>query len=208
MRSPDILRTALAAAALSASALGAAAEGYGERPPVALGQPVAEEDLALWAIDVHTPSGANLPAGRGTAAEGAAIFVAKCAHCHGDDATGGPMFGSMVGGIGSMTQRPRVLTPGSMYPYAPVLFDYVRRAMPLDAPQSLTADETYAVSAYILSRNGLVGEDEVMTAESLSAIQMPNRDAFITDDRPDVQVERCMTDCDPIGTVADAEVEG
>jgi cytochrome c len=198
----------LGAAAVFIGAEAARAGEYGERPPIALGQPIAEADLALWSIDVHTPSGANLPAGQGTVAEGAEVFANKCAYCHGDDATGGPMFGSMVGGIGSMTERPRVLTPGSMYPYAPALFDYVRRAMPLDAPQSLTADETYAVSAWLLNRNGLVPDDAVMDADTLAAIEMPNRDAFVVDDRPDVQAERCMADCEPSGTVADAEADG
>ena len=103
-----------------------------------------------------------------------------------------------------MTKSPRVLTPGSMYPYAPILFDYVRRAMPMDAPQSLADDEVYAVAAYIYNLNGLVPDDFRMNAETMPKIQMPNRDAFIKDDRPDTHAERCMADCKPIGTVADA----
>ena len=101
----------------------------------------------------------------------------------------------MVGGIGSMTKSPRVLTPGSMYPYAPVLFDYVRRAMPMDRPQSLTDDETYAVSAYILHLNGLIPADAVMGPDTLAKVQMPNRNAFMVDDRPDFKAVRCMSDC-------------
>jgi cytochrome c len=101
----------------------------------------------------------------------------------------------MVGGIGSMTQNPRILTPGSMYPYAPILFDYIRRSMPMDRPQTLTANEVYALSAYLLNLNGLVPADAVMDAQSLPKVQMPNRNAFIIDNRPDAQAVRCMTDC-------------
>ena len=95
-------------------------------------------------------------AGHGSVAEGKAIYDAKCLACHGADAKGGAVYGTMVGGIGSFKTNTRVLTPGSMYPYAPILFDYMRRAMPMDKPQSLTANETYALAAYILNLNGLV----------------------------------------------------
>ena len=160
-----------------------------------LGKPVSEADLASWNIDVRTPDGAGLPAGRGSVAQGRQVYAAKCAACHGADAKGGAVYGTMVGGIGSMTQSPRVLTPGSMYPYAPILFDYIRRAMPMDRPQTLTNDETYALSALLLNLNGLVPADAVMDAKSLAAIKMPNRDGFILDDRPDVKAMRCMKDC-------------
>ncbi len=88
-----------------------------------------------------------------------------------------------------------------MYPYAPILFDYTRRAMPMDKPLSLTNDEVYAVAAYILALNGLIPETAVMDAESLAKVKMPNRDGFIPDTRPDVKATRCMTDCPPIGVV-------
>jgi S-disulfanyl-L-cysteine oxidoreductase SoxD len=203
MRSPEI-RLALAALfALAAGPL-SAAEGYGERPKAGYGQPVGEADLALWNIDIATPTGGNLPPGEGTVAAGREVYQAKCVSCHGEKAAGGPVYGTMVGGVGSMTKSPRVLTPGSMYPYAPILFDYVRRAMPMNAPQSLTADEVYAVSAYIYHLNELVPEDFRMTAETMPGVAMPNRGAFVMDDRPDTRAERCMADCKPIGTVADA----
>ena len=105
------------------------------------------------------------------------------------------MYGTMVGGIGSFQTDTRLLTPGSMYPYAPILFDYVRRAMPMDHPLTLTADEVYAVSAYLLYLNGLVPADAVMDQESLPKVQMPNRDNFVVDDRPDTKAVRCMRDC-------------
>jgi cytochrome c len=101
----------------------------------------------------------------------------------------------MVGGIGSMTKSPRVLTPGSMYPYAPILFDYIRRAMPMDGPQTLSANESYALTAYLLNLNGLVPAGAVMDATSLPRVQMPNRNGFIVDDRPDSKAVRCMTNC-------------
>jgi cytochrome c len=159
------------------------------------GQPVSESDLATWNIDIRTPDGYGLPPGRGSVAEGRKVYEAKCAACHGADAKGGPLYGTMVGGIGSFTTDTRVLTPGSMYPYAPILFDYIRRTMPMDRPQSLTADEVYAVSAYLLHLNGLVPEDAVMDATSLPKVQMPNRNGFVLDDRPDTKAVRCMANC-------------
>ena len=159
------------------------------------GKPVSEADVAAWNIDVRTPDGAGLPAGRGSVAQGRQVYAQKCAACHGADAKGGAVYGTMVGGIGSMTQSPRVLTPGSMYPYAPILFDYIRRSMPMDRPQTLTNDEVYALSALLLNLNGLVPGDAVMDAQSLPKVQMPNRNAFLQDDRPDTSATRCMSNC-------------
>jgi cytochrome c len=166
-----------------------------ERPPVGFGQAISEADLAAWNIDIRTPDGAGLPPGRGTVAQGKVAYEAKCAVCHGPDAKGGPMYGTMVGGIGSFKTNARVVTPGSMYPYAPILFDYVRRTMPMDRPLTMTADEVYAVAAYLLHLNGLVPADAVMDQHSLPKVQMPNRDGFILDDRPDTKAVRCMRDC-------------
>ena len=126
---------------------------------------------------------------------GRARFGTFCTPCHGPEAKGGAMYGTMVGGIGSFTTNTRVLTPGSMYPYAPILFDYVRRSMPMDRPLSMTADEVYAVSAYILNLNGLVPADAVLGQATLPKVQMPNRDNFVLDDRPDTRAVRCMRDC-------------
>ena len=163
-----------------------------------LGEPVTEEALANWDIDVRTPDSLGLPAGSGSVDAGKLVYDASCASCHGANAEGGPVFGAMVGGIGSFTTDKRTLTPGSMYPYPGVLFDYIKRAMPMSAPQSLTDDEVYAVSAYLLNLNGLIADDAVMDAESMSAVEMPNKDGFLVDDRPDVTAIRCMKDCKPI----------
>lgn len=165
-----------------------------------LGKPITEQALALWNIDIRTKDGLGLPAGSGTVAQGKVVYNNQCASCHGADAKGGPVYGSMVGGIGSMTKSSRVLTPGSMYPYAAILFDYTRRAMPMNAPQSLTNDEVYAVTAYIYNLNGLIPANEVVDSKYLAAMKMPNREGFITDTRPDVKAERCMSNCKPINT--------
>lgn len=195
-----------AGVALSFGAASVLAEGYGPRPEgVAFGTEVSEGDLALWNIDIEGPTGEGLPEGEGTVAKGKEVFAAKCVACHGEEAAGGSVYGSMVGGIGTMTERPRRLTPGSMYPYAPIFFDYTRRAMPMDSPMSLTNEEVYSLAAYIYHLNGLIPEDFTMNAETMPTIEMPNRDAFMVDDRPDASAERCMSDCKPIGTVADGD---
>jgi cytochrome c len=193
MRSHDLAAGALALLLLSSVSFGTADAQSPTKPR--FGKPIAEADIAAWDIDVRTSDGKGLPAGKGGVAEGKAIYAAQCAACHGEDAKGGPMYGTMVGGIGSFTSNARVLTPGSMYPYAPILFDYVRRTMPMNAPQSLTNDQVYALAAYILNLNGLVSADAVMDAASLPKVSMPNRDGFIRDDRPDTRATRCMSNC-------------
>jgi cytochrome c len=200
MRSAKVLCAALAAALAGCVAAPMSSTSGAPVPTPRLGQPVTEAQLAKWNIDVRTPDGLGLPAGRGSVADGKKVYDAKCLACHGEGAKGGPVFGTMVGGIGSFKTSTRVLTPGSMYPYAGVLFDYVRRAMPMNAPQSLTDDEVYAVSAYILHLNGLMPADAVGDAKTFTALVMPNRDNFIVDDRPDTQATRCMSNCPPISS--------
>ena len=165
------------------------------KPDVSFGEAITEADIAAWDIDIETPTGKGLPAGSGSVTQGKALFDAQCVACHGADAAGGSQYGSMVGGIGSFVTEKRRLTPASMYPYAPILFDYIRRAMPMNNPQSLSDDETYALTAYIYALNDLIEDDAVLDATSLAAISMPNKDGFIVDDRPDASAERCMTDC-------------
>jgi len=180
----------IAAAVLTSLAGAAAAQ---DKPRY--GKPISEADIAPWNIDIRTPDGKGLPAGRGTAAEGEPIYNAKCLACHGPKATGGAVYGTMVGGIGSFKTEKRVLTPGSMYPYAPILYDYINRAMPMDKPQTLTPNEVYALSAYILNLNGLIADDAVMDQNTLPKVKMPNAGNFYVDDRPDTKAVRCMNNC-------------
>lgn len=200
MRSVKVLAATVAVALAGCAAAPMSSTSGSAAPSPRLGQPITEAQLAKWNIDVRTPDGLGLPPGKGSVADGKKVYDAKCLACHGEGAKGGPVFGTMVGGIGSFKTNTRVLTPGSMYPYAGVLFDYVRRAMPMNAPQSLTDDETYAVSAYILHLNGLMPADAVGDAKSFTALVMPNRDNFIVDDRPDTQATRCMSNCPPISS--------
>jgi cytochrome c len=142
------------------------------------GQPIAAADIAPWDISIG-PDGVGLPPGRGTARQGEAVYAAKCRACHGEKGVGGPN-DVLVGGIGSLAPgKAPVKTVGSYWPYATTLFDYVRRAMPFPESKSLTNDELYAVSAYILNLNGIVGADDVLDVKSLADVRMPNRDGFI-----------------------------
>jgi len=149
-----------------------------------LGRPATEAEIRAWDIDV-SPSGAGLPPGRGTAKEGSKVYAAKCASCHGPTGIEGPA-PRLAGGIGTLATANPVKTVGSYWPYATTLFDYTRRTMPFNAPQSLTSDEVYAVVAWMLFRNGLIKEDTVMDAASLPQVSMPNRHGFVPDPRPDV----------------------
>jgi len=139
------------------------------------GQSIAPADIAPWDISIG-PDGAGLPGGRGTAAQGANIYAAKCQACHGEKGAGGPN-DALVGGT-LAPNKPVTKTVGSYWPYATTLFDYVRRAMPFQESQSLTSDELYAVSAYILNLNGIIGPNDVLDAQSLPKVRMPNRDGF------------------------------
>ena len=143
-----------------------------------LGQEISTADLAAWDISIP-PSGAGLPAGSGNAAEGEAVYQAQCESCHGAEGAGKPA-DPLVGGIGSLASAKALRTVGSYWPYATTLFDYTRRAMPYDKPQSLSADELYAVTAYILHLNGIIDREQRLDAEALPRVVMPNHDGFIS----------------------------
>ena len=142
-----------------------------------LGHEATPAQIAGWDISVG-PDGAGLPPGKGTAATGAAVYEQKCQACHGAKGTGQPN-DRLVGGQGTLASKTPVRTIGSYWPYATTVFDYVRRAMPYMQPQSLTNDEVYAVTAYLLSLNGIIGEGDEMNAQTLPKVKMPNQANFI-----------------------------
>ena len=159
-----------------------------------IGSTPTAAQVSAWNIDV-TPDGAGLPAGSGSVAQGRALFTQKCAACHGATGTGGPG-GVLVGGQGTLATAKPLLTIGSFWPYATIVYDYVNRAMPHDKPQSLKADEVYALTAFLLNQNGVIAADAVMDAQTLPKVAMPNRKGFTqVDPRPDVNGSRCMQDC-------------
>ena len=170
MSMPSRLVTVSASLLVLSSA--ALAEGPG------LGRVATPDEIASWDVSIG-PDGAGLPPGRGTPKQGETVFSEKCVACHGEKGAGKPN-DQLVGGRGSLSgEQAPVKTVGSFWPYATTLFDYVRRAMPLNAPKSLSDDEVYAVSAYILQLNGIIGEADATDAQTLPQVQMPNRDGFI-----------------------------
>jgi len=144
-----------------------------------LGQPITEADVGAWNLNAM-PDGTGLPPGSGTPEQGKPIYAQKCAACHGEKGEGGNSGPRLFGGIGTLRapQQP-VQTVGSYWPYATMVFDFVRRAMPWDKPKSLSNDEVYASVAYILSLNGLVKDTDVLNKDTIMKVQMPNRDGFI-----------------------------
>ena len=144
-----------------------------------LGRVATPEEIASWDISI-AQDGAGLPPGGGTSEQGEAVYAAKCLACHGENGAGKPN-DALAGGRGTLVgdQAP-IKTVGSFWPYATTIFDYVRRAMPLNDSKSLTNDETYAIVAYLLQINGIIGRGEQIDASTLPAIRMPNRDGFVT----------------------------
>jgi mono/diheme cytochrome c family protein len=142
-----------------------------------LGRPATQAEVAGWDVSI-APDGRGLPPGSGTPSQGALVYTQKCQACHGEKGVGGPN-DRLVGGQGSLASKTPVRTIGSYWPFSTTVFDYVRRAMPFVQPHSLSDNEVYAVTAYLLSLNGIIGEQDVMNAETLPKVKMPNRDNFI-----------------------------
>jgi mono/diheme cytochrome c family protein len=165
-------------AVFSASLLLAMIAGAASAETPNLGRPIDEAAIAAWDISI-LPDGSGLPQGSGTPAQGAAIFVEKCAACHGENGKGGGPAAALVSdqklaGI-SAAQK----TIKNFWPYSTTIFDFIRRAMPFQMPRSLGDDEVYALTAYILAENKLIGANDTMNAQTLPKVQMPNRDNFI-----------------------------
>jgi cytochrome c len=180
--------SAMIVASLLSSLTGAAAQA-----PYGIGRTATPAEIGGWNIDVGR-DGRGLPPGSGTVSHGHDVFAQQCAACHGDRGEGG-VGDRLVGGQGTLATSKPVRTVGSYWPYAPTLFDYIRRAMPQNAPESLSNDDVYAVSAYILHLNGLLPVDAEIDAKTLAAIKMPNRNMFVGDSRPDVKNPACMSGC-------------
>jgi len=156
-----------------------------QSPKYGLGRAPTEQEIRALGVAV-APDGTGLPAGSGTAVEGREVFAAKCVKCHGEKGEGGigPL---LVGGQGTLATAKPVKTVGSFWPYATSVWDYVNRAMPFNQPGTLTHAQVYAVVAYVLYLNGIVGETQVLDVKTLPKVRMPNRDGFVPDSRPDVR---------------------
>ncbi len=173
---------------LSACRVDSRDDYLGDKDPKQFGLGHAATASEIAAIDVDaSPNGAGLPAGSGTPEQGAAIYAANCAACHGANGEGKPPYPQLLGGpkgnfdFASDYKIPKTI--GNYWPYAPTLYDYIRRAMPLMTPGSLTADQTYAVTAYLLNREGLIPAGTALDAKGLVAVQMPGKSHFVEDDR-------------------------
>ena len=185
-----------AAAALAAGlALEAAPlSAWAQAPDYAnVGRAPTNEEVRAWNIAIG-PEGKELPPGSGTAKDGAKIFAAKCAVCHGATAEGTQLGPRLVGGQGTLSTLQPVRTIGSYWPFATTVWDYINRAMPRNDEGSLRPDDVYSLTAFILFRNGIIQETEMMDAKSLPKVRMPNRDGFIPPriaDIPDLQKRGC-----------------
>jgi S-disulfanyl-L-cysteine oxidoreductase SoxD len=184
----------LVAAASFAGAAEPGQYGYGSK--------ASSAQIAGWDIDVRGEDGAGLPAGKGTVERGSEVFAEQCAACHGTFGEGEGRFPKLVGGAGTLRADRPELTVGSYWPFAPTLWDYINRAMPMPAPHALSADDVYALTAYILNLNDVVPNEFVADRDSLPRVKMPNRDNFIwTDPRPDTMDRPCMNACANPGDV-------
>ena len=160
----------------------------------AIGKAATADEIAGWDIDIR-PDGKGLPAGSGSVEDGEMLYEEQCASCHGSFGEGVGRYPVLAGGVGSLTEERPDKTVGSYWPYASTLWDYIHRAMPFPQPQSLTDEEVYAITAYVLYLNDLVEDDFVLSADNLASIEMPNKDGFFLDDRPDTHNTACMKNC-------------
>ena len=155
-----------------------------------LGRPATSDEVKTANITV-LPDGTGLPAGHGNAAQGEVVFGNRCVLCHGPKGEGRKgEYPALVGGIGSLGTKKPVKTVGSYWPYATTVWDHINRAMPFNMPHILAPNDVYAVTAYVLYLNGIVGRDQEMNEKSLPAVVMPNRNGFVNDSRPDIKAKR------------------
>lgn len=184
---------------LAGDVTGATADPVASKP-LGLGTPATPEQIAGWDIDVR-PDGVGLPPGKGTAAAGEGIFLEQCAMCHGDFAEGRDRWPVLSGGHGSLAEDRPEKTIGSYWESASTIFDYVRRSMPFGNAQSLSNDELYAVTAFLLNMNDVIKDPEFeLNQDNFTSIKMPNADGFFDDDREVTEkafwnADACMKDC-------------
>jgi len=157
---------------------------WAQAPKFGVGRAPTADEVRQWDVSV-APDGTGLPEGSGTAAQGREVYANRCSKCHGQKGEGGDSV-ALAGGIGTLKSPKPVRTVGSYWPHATTIWDYVNRAMPFKNPGVLSPDQLYAVTAYVLFLNGIVAENAVMDSHSLPKVQMPNRDGFVADPRPDV----------------------
>ena len=174
---------AIASVSVLASAV-AASSAHAQLPTYGLGRAPTAEEIKAWDVTIP-PDGRGLPPGSGTAVVGKPIYAQKCATCHGEEGKN-PKYDLLVGGRGTLNTDKPVKTIGSFWPYATTLWSYINRSQPFDSPGSLSHEEVYAVTAYLLYFNGLIGETDVIDAKTLPQVKMPNRGGFVPDPRPDV----------------------
>jgi S-disulfanyl-L-cysteine oxidoreductase SoxD len=192
----SLARASLSAVIVFASLALAAGAHAGSPGQFGYGKPATPAEIAGWNIDVRGTDGAGLPPGHGDVSHGADVFAQQCAACHGTFGEGEGRFPKLMGGEGTLTADRPEPSVGSYWPYAPTLWDYINRAMPFTAPHSLSADDVYALTAYILNFNNIVHSDFVADRDSLPKVKMPNRDNFIwKDPRPDTAAVACMKNC-------------
>jgi len=164
-------------------------------PSFHLGSSVSPQAFTKWNIDVRS-DGVGLPEGQGTVQQGELIYAEQCARCHGEFGEGTGRNPSLFGGEGTLDSDRPERRIGGFWPFAPTLFDYIRRTMPFGNAQTLSNDALYSLVALILNMNDLWDEEQILTRKVLIAIKMPNRDGFLNKDpRPDTANTRCMHDC-------------
>lgn len=170
-----------------------AAHNYG------IGRAISAEQIAGWDIDVR-PDGQGAPPGRGSVKDGEKVYLDKCAACHGEFGESAGRWPQIAQGKGTLTSHDPVKTVGSYFPHLSSVFDYIRRAMPFGDAESLSNDELYAVTAYVLSLNDIVDDKFVLSKDTWGNVKMPNRGGFYDDDREKSEKafwkpNPCMRDC-------------
>lgn len=174
------MRCSLSLLASAAILIGSSA-GFAQSPRFNVGTPLSQDDIKSFDFMIG-PQGQELPPGHGTAKEGAVVFAKRCEVCHGQNGEHGVLRRLVIGSPGKPFRgpfKPDDRDSVAYYPYATIAWDYINRAMPVPKPGSLTPDEVYAVTAFLLYRNGIVGENDVMDAHTLPKVEMPNRNGFV-----------------------------